>query len=333
MSITDSPIITKLRTLSPGWLLLLAALTLPFSNGRLSVAAASWIAPIFLLRYTRLTTRPVRGFIAVWAVLFVVRWIAWFGLIPYPPPAFLVTSVLASLLTLLPLWIDRLLARRVPESVSTLVYPLAAVGIDFLVSVQSETTWTAIAYTQAGVLPVLQFASIFGLWGITFLIYWTAAVVNDLWDRAADRRTLVRSALVYLLVVSAVVLFGTIRLAWAPDSSRDVRVIALNPPDLFKILSREQLTIFQRFFMKLEVDPMEVAPILEEIRRANRGLLALGAKAVVSGADYLVWPEGGLIAFGDAEEQELVGIARDLAQDGGFYLGSMLIFFVSILTY
>ncbi len=118
-----------------------------------------------------------------------------------------------------------------------------------------------------------------------------------------------------------VVLFGTVRLAWAPESSRDVRVIALNPPDLFKILSQDQLMIFQRYFMKLEVDPTEVAPILEEIRRANRGLLALGAQAVASGVDYLVWPEGGLIAFGDAEETELVGVARGLAQDGGFHLG------------
>jgi len=50
------------------WVFMTAAVLTPFANGRNTVALAAWLAPIFLLRYTRavrrwysLVTQPSRS--------------------------------------------------------------------------------------------------------------------------------------------------------------------------------------------------------------------------------------------------------------------------------
>ncbi len=305
----------------PGWLLLLSAVLLPLANGRWSIAAVAWIAAIPLLRYARTTKRPVRGFFAAWGVLFLVRIISWFGLIPFPPIVFLITVAIGALFMLAPFWIDRVITPKLPDQLSTLVFPLAAVSSSFLVTLQSDTTWGAIAYTQTSVLPILQFASIFGLWGIAFLIYWTASIANLLWARAAANKALGRGASVFAAVIIAVVLFGVVRLNITSNDGHEVHIAALNPPNLMTTLSQEELMLFQRYFMKLDVDTVAIEAIIEKVRRSNQSLLSRSVEAAATGADFLVWPEGGLVAFDEIEEQTMFETAVQLARESNLYLG------------
>jgi apolipoprotein N-acyltransferase len=307
--------------LGPGWLLLLAALSLPFANGRFSLAVIAWIAPVFLLRYSRRSGRPVLGFLAAWGVLILVRGISWFGLIPFPLPVFAITSIIAAALLVLPFWADRLLARRLPGGIATLVFPAAAVSVDYLVYLLSDTTWGAVAYTQATMLPIVQFASVFGLWGIAFLIYWTAPVVNALWDRAATGEGSTRSAYLYAAVLAAVLLFGGVRLIGSDESTRQVSVTLVHPPELLEALTKPQLALFQRYILKLEVDAGEIEPVLAEIRGANAELLSRARQAADRGAEIIVWPEGGLLAMGEEEEQALLAEAKALTRRSELLLG------------
>jgi apolipoprotein N-acyltransferase len=321
VSNTQSSLISRLLSLRPGWLLLLSAMLLLFANGRWSIALVAWIAPIFLLRYSRLSKRPILGFFAAWGVMILVRGISWLGLIPFPIPIFVVTTIIFAAILVLPFWVDRLLVRRLPNSVATLVFPAAAVSADFLVYLQSDTTWGAIAYTQAASLPILQFASVFGLWGIAFLIYWTAPVANALWDRAASKKGPIRGAYVYAAVMIAVLIFGGVRLIDGDEDAPQVRVAVVHPPELMEILTPPQLALFQRYFLKLDVDPKKLEPVLEIIRGSNRELLSRAYEAAARGAEIIVWPEGGLLAMGEQEGQSLLTEAKNLARDSELLLG------------
>jgi apolipoprotein N-acyltransferase len=72
------------------------------------------------------------------------------------------------------------------------------------------------AYTQAGNLTLLQLLSVTGIWGITFLIGWFAAVVNQALE--SPRRLLPLG--VFTAVYLSVVIGGAARLAFFPPPPR-----------------------------------------------------------------------------------------------------------------
>ena len=41
-----------------------------------------------------------------------------------------------------------------------------------------NATWGSIAYTQYGVLPLMQTAAFAGIWGIIFLMTWSASTLD-----------------------------------------------------------------------------------------------------------------------------------------------------------
>ena len=87
-------------------------------------------------------------------------------------------------LTMLPYLADRLITPRLGGFVATLVFPLAFTMFEYLSSFGPSGTINSIANTQYGNLPLLQVVSVTGIWGLTFLITWFAAVVNWAWEQA-----------------------------------------------------------------------------------------------------------------------------------------------------
>jgi apolipoprotein N-acyltransferase len=129
----------------------------------------------------------------------------------------------------LPFVLDRLLAGRLPSFVRTLVYPVAAVVIDYLLVLEPfHTNFGSPAYTQYGDLPLMQLASRTGLWGLTFLVSWLAPVVNEVWEHGTAPRVLRSSVLPFALVLAAALVYGNARLSFTP-SAPVVRVAGLTP--------------------------------------------------------------------------------------------------------
>jgi apolipoprotein N-acyltransferase len=68
-------------------------------------------------------------------------------------------------------------------------------------------SWGAIAYTQFGSPVMMQVVSVFGLWGVTFLVGWLASLVNWAWEQGfgtrAARRGLAAGTVGALLIVVA----------------------------------------------------------------------------------------------------------------------------------
>src|SRR5512135_2200694 len=191
-------------------LLSVSAVLLLFANGHNTVAIAAWFAPLFLLRFVR--SGSSWRLLAAYGVV-TATWIFQFrGMVPAPQPILAIIWLCYGAVEMLPFLADRLLARRIPGFAATLVFPCAAMGFDYLFSLLPYGSWGSPAYSQYGNLPLMQLASLTGIYGITFLVAWSASVVNWAWERGFEGRKVRRGALVYLCVLAAVLFWGGVRI-------------------------------------------------------------------------------------------------------------------------
>jgi apolipoprotein N-acyltransferase len=201
------------------------------ANGRWIFPPATWIAPIAWLLFLE-RSRALTGLLIGGVAYVGVQFVAWDGLIPAPGILFFLIAGAYGLIYFLPFAAHRLLARRVAGFAQTLVFPLAWVTTELVLQrwITPYGSWFSLPYTQANSLVLAQLASVTGIWGISFLMTWFAAVV--VWSltgrqTAAERRgglALVTAAII------GVLLFGYARLAVRPvEEQATVRVAGLVP--------------------------------------------------------------------------------------------------------
>lgn len=206
--------------------LVCAVILLVFADGRNTIALAAWLAPACLLRFVR--DHRIRIALPIaYVVLIATHSIAFRGMIPIPGATYYIFMFIAGLLGVFPYFLDRVIAPRMAGFASTLVFPAALVAEQFLFSHGPQGSWGSNAYTQADNLPLLQMLSVTGLWGITFLIGWFAAVFNWVWEGFPSRSVL-RGGAIFVGVYLSVLLLGGVRLAVFAPSSPTVRVASLS---------------------------------------------------------------------------------------------------------
>src|SRR5262245_27644713 len=88
------------------WLLVGTGLFL-ISNGGWIIPAAAWLAPIFLLRFTR-SGRPWAGGLIVWLAMVAAGALHWRGLIPLPGLMYVAVLALIEIPSALSFLVDRL---------------------------------------------------------------------------------------------------------------------------------------------------------------------------------------------------------------------------------
>jgi apolipoprotein N-acyltransferase len=321
------------------WLCLTAgAILLFFSLLQPSLPVAAWLAPVFLLRFTR-TQRSWIGLPTLALVMCIVMYSKWS--IGFAPVSMLgISGAIAALLTLVGYVADRWLTPRLAGFAATLVFPLAITSVDWLGSMLAAplssyllpslfslgATWNSPAYTQADNLPLMQIVSLTGMWGLTFLISWFASVVNALWEQIQvgevfDWRPVRNSVIGFSAVMLAVLLFGSARLAFFPPTAQTVRVAG--------IVSREDL-----FATITDLNPQELMPGTGAQRDAARtrftpivdDLFARSQQEADNGAKIIVWGE---TAAPVLEEDTIAVIeqASTLARSAQIYLQIALVVF------
>jgi apolipoprotein N-acyltransferase len=294
-------------------LLFLSALFLLFANGRNTVAVAAWLAPIFLMAFLRggrlWRLLPAYGVVtAAWVFQFR-------GMVPAPQPILAIIWLGYGALVMLPYVADRLLAFRLKGIMTTLVFPCAAMGFDYLISLLPYGSWGSPAYTQYGNLPLMQLASVTGIYGITFLIAWFASVVNWAWESGFALRRVRRGLVTYAVVLLAVLSFGGARLMFAP-AGPTVRVASLTAPDMATFPDAE---IARRVDSNaLTADDMQ--RIRDWSRQIDGDLLRRAAQEADAGAKIVFWGEGNSYVVPE-DEPWLMAQASELARAKNIYLG------------
>jgi apolipoprotein N-acyltransferase len=136
----------------------------------------------------------------------------------------------------------RSLLRRGSLFLASLALPVSWVTYEYLSAISSpHSTWGNLAYTQMDCLPLIQIASITGLWGISFIVFLFAGATAALLSGAGkpwQRRMLVISI---GLAVCAALAFGKWRLQSNPSAqSVGVTLIAKDVPMSVYLGSEEE---------------------------------------------------------------------------------------------
>src|SRR5438876_6513589 len=113
---------------------------------------------------------------------------------------------------------------------ATLAFPVYWVTCEYLNAIASpHSTWGNLAYTQMNFLPVIQVASVTGLWGISFIVFLFAGTIAALLSGIGNPRQRGALAVTIGIVVCPFFLFGEWRLRSNPSAES---VAATIPADM-----------------------------------------------------------------------------------------------------
>jgi apolipoprotein N-acyltransferase len=316
----SQPPFTTGATRTGSWIpLIVAILLLPFANGANDIALAAWLAPLFLLRFTR-TQRIIVGVPIVLAVQVATLAIQYRGMVPFPTVLYVAVMIAYGLFFTLPYLGDRLLSRRLSVFSGTLVFPLILTSIEYLFSLGPFGSWFATAYSQYGNLALLQMLSVTGLWGVTFLIGWTAAAGNALWEEWTISRRVPRVARMCALLVIITMLAGGARLVLFPPAGKTVRVATLSRVE-GKL--HPDPKVIGRFFRHEPLTAEEIATIRENTTATGNDLLNRSEREAKAGAKIIFWGEANAPVLKE-DESDLIRRGGILAKSNGIYLGMVL---------
>jgi apolipoprotein N-acyltransferase len=192
-----------------------------------------WLAPVPVLVFA-LRLRPGAAFL-LGGVAFLIgefnQWSYFTGAIQVPLPLIVVSLVVPAIFFGLTVLFTRAILLRRSLFLASLAFPVFWVAYEYLVAITSpHSTFGNVAYTQMNCLPVIQIASITGIWGITFIVFLFAGASAVLFSGAGkppQRRVL---ALTVGIVVSALFVFGELRLRNSSGDAVSVTLIGKDEP-------------------------------------------------------------------------------------------------------
>lgn len=291
------------------WLAIGILLVIP-----MRVPLVAWLAPIFLLRFMR-SQKTWRGFLilclaSMVPIAIIMREFAdVLGLKPFP--VFLVMVAITAIIGSLSLLADRLLVPHLPGFAATLVLPLASTVVDYVnVKLSYMGSFMDSAYFQYGDLAFMQLLSITGLWGLVFLTSWLGPVVNYAWEHGFAWKEIRRGTLIYGAIMLVVIVYGSVRLAYAPEATRTVRIHG---------------------FTAVEDMRYDIIPQLVKLQNEDwQGYRAMSAdlqdrylsgtlREAQAGAQIVHWPEMAVMVPKE-DEAAFLNRAAQIARDEGIYI-------------
>lgn len=297
--------------------LFLAAALLMVANGRHTIAIAPWLAMFLLLYFVR-TQRGSIGLPLAWLTLFLTAAFQFRGMAPVPGIFYYVLWAVYGFLMFLPFWLDRAIAPRLGDLVGTLVFPCTWVTMEWVVAgFTPYGSWNALAYSQHENLVLLQMISVTGLYGLSFLIAWFASTGCLFATHGSVAWGPRRPALVFALVMVAVLLGGGMRLTlFAPDAAT-VRIASLTSPDLSLFAGVEGGATAA---MGGQVSLEDVGKIRANAAAILDDLFVRADQEAQAGAKIILWGETNSFSM-KPDEPAMNERGATFARDRGVYLG------------
>lgn len=226
----------------------------------------TWLAPLPIL-----VVAPRAGQARVAAAAFIAWALGGLNMLAYlrsvaPLPAVAGALVVPAGVFALCVLLFRGLSRRGATWLAAFGFPAAWTSFEFLLSLTSpHGTFGSLAYTQTDLLPLLQVASVTGIWGVTFLLLLPASAIAAAWNASGTGRRFA-PVTVALALVALVLALGTVRLQRPPAHSPLTVGLAATDATL------------DRFDAERAEDAL---PVVEDYARRIDVLAGRGAKVVV----------------------------------------------------
>lgn len=303
------------------------------------VPVFAWIAPAAMLHFFRYAPFKFK-FLWLFVVLYATSLIANYDVNPFPFAVLAVINIISTLISVIPFLLDKWAARHTNNFIGTLVFPAAFVALEYINSTGMAGVWGSIANTQYSFAWLAQLASITGLWGITFLIYWFASTAVWVASQKVMKQDFKKGVIAFAIVLLIVLSFGVVRYSSDDNEMPLTKVAGVTVP----VFSFMEALYKDNFHKEITIDPKvsQTSPQLQQVNLAlipfienpdtvkfNNGyhelhkiydsLFTLSSKAADEGSKIISWSEGNAFVL-KTEEQQLINRGSEFANSNHVYL-------------
>jgi len=321
-------------------ILLIAAASSILASPKWGIAFFAWVAPFCYLYFLRIGNIK-RKLLWFFAIIVITSIIASYDVAPFPLPVLIILGIIESMKTMIIYITDKWLTKKSSHFLTTLFFPAAFVSMEFMSTKLGGGIWWSIANTQYSFSWLTQLASVTGMWGISFLIYWFGSVAVWSLAKYAHAENYKRGLLIYGTTLALVLSFGIIRYNFnSLDKNQYTKIAGLSVPlmgyleNIYKDYCGKNIIINPKTSIsspQLQRINQAQLPFIETadtikfkngyhtLQNANDSLFILSQQAVDKGAKIIVWSEANAIVF-KFDEAKLIERGKKFASDNNVYL-------------
>ncbi len=293
--------------------IILTFLIYVMSNGQWCVPIFVWIYPILFLHMLSLNhTRKVYLIIgSIYAIGFVFQFEKAIGM---DIKICIVAAFLVSFLKVLPYIYWSISKMKFQD---TLIFASIMVSIEYIIYlVYPILGGLSDAYTQYQNLYLLQIVTVTGIYGITFLISWTAAVVIWIWNNKSKKEYIKKYIIIYCSVIGLVFAYGIVMFHFVGNSDKSVRIAGVTVP--ISHLLNDDKDIYSTFYTNTFTDE-NITNTRNKLSSVADELFLKTELEAQAGAKIVFWSElNGAVLKQD--EDMLLQRASDMAKQEEIYL-------------
>ena len=283
------------------------------SNGEWCIPIFAWIYPILFLCMIYLNrTRKVYLIISsIYAIGFIVQFWRAIGM---DIKICIIVAILLSFLKVSPYiyW-----SKSKMRFQNTIIFASIMVSIEYIIYlIYPILGGLSDAYTQYQSLYLLQLVTVTGIYGITFLMYWTAAVVIWIWNNKNQKEYIRKYIIVYGSVIGLVFVYGVVMFHFAGNSDKSIRIAGVTVP-ISELLNNDE-DVYSTFYTNTFTDE-NITNARSKLSSAADELFLKTELEAQAGAKIVFWSElNGAVLKQD--EDLLLQRASDLAKQEEIYL-------------
>lgn len=323
------------------FLILLAAfLCGTLTSPRHSMSLFAWPGIFLWLLYSRNST--IKGkWIWMGLGLYVSSFIANNEVFPMPVIIMGVILLIGMLKLVLIYWFENRLYRKGSGFIRTLMFPCLMVANEYLDAQGGGGVWGSVANTQFDFPWLMQLASITGIWGITFLICWTASVIEWVIQHRKETPYTQRGFYLFAAIFLVIIGYGAYQFESRPARKNHSLVVGGLTMPTFSLLesvyedvtgkpikipwtiaqSSPQLQLVNEALKQFVENPDSIKfPLAyRQLSLLHDSLFLLTAKLARKGAALITWSEGNGFLLKNQEES-FRNRGRMVARENKIYL-------------
>lgn len=233
----------------------LSALACGFGTGLHPLPWLTWLAPLplaLLAPHVKARWLALAAF-AAGALGALNQWHYLHGVVGVPLPMIVAFTALPGVVLALCVLLFRRLLLRGRGVAAVLAMPALWVAVEYLNTQTSpHGTFGSLAYSQMDMLPVLQLASITGLWGISFLLLLVPAALAVASMRKLSSGTRLAAVAIVVVTVGATLAYGYARLYAPVTDSVKVGLASMEKPVRPALSTPEGQALLDRYLAAVD---------------------------------------------------------------------------------
>lgn len=305
-----------------------------FISPKWLIPVCAWTGPAALLIFYRFSNFK-KKLLWILSILVISQTMAFYEVVPIPGAGLIIFVLLNSLFKLLPFVMDSIIGKKRTALWTTLVFPVTYTAIEFVSSFGPWGAWGSIVNTQFAFSWLNQLASVTGIWGISFMLYWFGSYSACLVNRRMQNIGFGRSMLVFPCLLMIILTGGAIRYYsnYQPSNNSKVAGVTVTTVPFLEALYKDvngrpihispstspvspdlqQANLAMLPFIE-QPDNLRFSSSLKVLSTMYDSLFTLSKKAVDKGAKIIVWSEGSVITW-KSNEQTIITRAQNFAKE------------------